>query len=131
MKFLIDMNLSPSWVRFFASNGIDAIHWSTVGAPGAEDTVLLSWAKKEGRVLFTHDMDFAALIALAGLDGPSVLQVRTQDVLPDDIGNKVLVVLRDHAVALEEGAIVTVVEHVSRVRILPIRRRPNAGGRPG
>jgi predicted nuclease of predicted toxin-antitoxin system len=83
MKFLIDMNLSPSWVRFFASNGIDAIHWSTVGAPGAEDTVLLSWAKKEGRALFTHDMDFAALIALAGLDGPSVLQVRTQDVLPD------------------------------------------------
>jgi len=124
MKLLVDMNLSPSWVGFFAANRIDAVHWMTVGAANADDATLLQWARDAGRVVFTHDMDFAALIALAGLEGPSVLQVRTQDVLPEDIGSKVLVVLRDHADALDQGAIVSVVEHLSRVRVLPILRRP-------
>jgi len=26
MKFLVEMNLSPSWVQFFAENGIAAVH---------------------------------------------------------------------------------------------------------
>jgi len=37
MKILIDMNLSPSWVEFFKSAGVDAVHWSTIGNPKAED----------------------------------------------------------------------------------------------
>jgi predicted nuclease of predicted toxin-antitoxin system len=32
-RLLIDMNLSPDWVEFFGSHGVDAIHWSAVGTP--------------------------------------------------------------------------------------------------
>ena len=32
MKLLIDMNLSPTWVTAFAEAGIEAVHWSSVGA---------------------------------------------------------------------------------------------------
>jgi predicted nuclease of predicted toxin-antitoxin system len=32
MKILIDMNLSPDWVNYFAASGIEAIHWSRVGS---------------------------------------------------------------------------------------------------
>jgi len=131
MKVLVDMNLSPSWVGFLSANGFDAVHWSTVGNPGAEDSVLLAAAQKEGRLLFTHDMDFSALIAVAGMDGPSVLQVRTQDVLPEDIGKTVVAVLRQHAAAVEQGAIITVVESGARVRVLPILRRSKPGEPPG
>ncbi len=31
MKLLLDMNLSPAWVRFLEENGFEAVHWSTVG----------------------------------------------------------------------------------------------------
>ena len=31
MKLLIDMNLSPRWIRTLVDAGIDAEHWSTLG----------------------------------------------------------------------------------------------------
>jgi len=49
--------------------------------------------------------------------------VRAQGVLPEDVGDKVLLVLRDHGDALDRGAIITVLDHASRVRVLPILRR--------
>ena len=54
--------------------------------------------------------------------GPSVLQIRAQDVLPDTLGAGVVRVLQQHGAALDEGAIVSVDELTSRVRVLPIRR---------
>ena len=37
MKILIDMNLCPSWVEFFQTVGQEAVHWSSLGNPKAED----------------------------------------------------------------------------------------------
>jgi predicted nuclease of predicted toxin-antitoxin system len=37
MKILIDMNLSPNWVKTFAAENIESVHWSTVGNPRADD----------------------------------------------------------------------------------------------
>jgi len=122
MRVVIDMNLSPSWVGFFSANGVESVHWSNVGSWTAEDSVLLSWARDNGYVVFTHDLDFSTLIALAGSAGPSIVQVRTQDVMPSDIGSVIMVVLREHSEAIERGAIITVVEHASRIRVLPIVR---------
>ncbi len=39
MKVVLDMNLPPSWVAFLADHGIDAVHWSSVGDPRAQDSV--------------------------------------------------------------------------------------------
>ena len=82
----------------------------------------MAWARDRSHIVFTNDLDFSALIATAGAGGPSVLQVRSQDVLPEAIGSDVLRVLREHQQALESGAIVTVDEVASRVRILPVRQ---------
>jgi predicted nuclease of predicted toxin-antitoxin system len=122
MKILVDMNLSPDWVRFLAAHGIEAVHWSQVGNPRATDEEITGWARDHGCIVFTHDLDFAALVATTSADGPSVLQMRTQDVLPDTAGKDILDLLRDHRGALEQGAIVTMDKVISRVRILPIRR---------
>jgi len=122
MKILIDMNLSPSWVGFLTSKGHDAVHWSMVGVHTAPDVEVMSHARREGCVVFTHDLDFSALLAIAGTVGPSVLQVRTQRVLPDDIGDRVADVLDTYDDALARGAIVTIDDVASRVRILPIAR---------
>jgi predicted nuclease of predicted toxin-antitoxin system len=122
MKFLLDMNLSPTWVRFLEENGFEAVHWSTTGEPSATDAVIMAWARDRGFVVVTHGLDFSALLASTEALGPSVIQVRTQDVLPDAVGSDVVRVLREHRAALDEGAIVSIDELASRVRVLPIRR---------
>jgi hypothetical protein len=43
--------------------------------------------------------------------------------MPVDIGPLILQVLREYTEAIERGAIVTVVQPASRVRVLPIERR--------
>lgn len=122
MKFVIDMNLSPDWVAVLQRHGWQAIHWSSVGNPLATDPEIMSWANARGYVVFTHDLGFGALLTATDAQGPSVIQVRTQDVTPQHLEPLLVAALRDHGVTLEEGAMVTVDEARSRVRILPIKR---------
>ncbi len=117
------MNLSPTWARFLEENGFEAVHWSTTGEPTATDAVIMAWARDRGFVVVTHDLDFSAILASTEAIGRSVIQVRTQDVLPDAVGSDVVRVLRDHRAALDQGAIVSIDELASRVRVLPVRRR--------
>jgi predicted nuclease of predicted toxin-antitoxin system len=122
VKILVDMNLAPAWAAFLTTHGYPALHWSTIGAPGAPDTELMGWAREHGHVVFTNDLDFGALIALTSATGPSVVQVRTLDVLPATLGARVVVLLRSYSRDLDAGAIVTLDGDTSRVRVLPIRR---------
>ncbi|MGO9833462.1 MAG: DUF5615 family PIN-like protein, partial [Polyangiaceae bacterium] len=62
--------------------------------------------REHGYVVFTHDLDFGTLLALTRARGPSVVQVRTQNVLPVAIGNLVVRVLTEHGASLEAGALV-------------------------
>jgi len=82
MKLLIDMNLSPLWVDTLTQHGWEAVHWSTVGDPHATDPTIMGWARERQYVVFTHDLDFGTLLALTHAQGPSVIQVRTQNVMP-------------------------------------------------
>ena len=63
MKILIDMNLSPAWVSVLEEAGHTASHWSTIGSLNAPDREVLLWAKANGYLLFTHDLDFGAILA--------------------------------------------------------------------
>jgi predicted nuclease of predicted toxin-antitoxin system len=123
MKLLLDMNLSPGWVRFLAESGFEAVHWSTIGEPNATDSAIMAWARDRGFVVITHDLNFSSILASTESVGPSVVQVRTQDVLPDTIGGDVVRVLREHRAALDEGAVVSIDALTSRVRVLPVRKR--------
>jgi len=88
MKILIDMNLSPDWVKVLEHAGWEAVHWSTVGDMRAPDDIIMSWARENGYIVFTHDLDFGVLLALTRAESPSVIQVRTQDVFPDVLGDR-------------------------------------------
>lgn len=124
VKLLLDMNLSPDWVPYLASAGFTAVHWSSVGPPNAPDVELMSWARASAFVVFTNDLDFSALLAMTRGTGPSVLQIRLQDLLPDGAGAVVLHVLRQHEAMLDAGAIVTLTDNGTRVRVLPLRSEP-------
>lgn len=120
MRILIDMNLSPEWVEVFDDGGFEATHWSSVGAGDASDRTLMEWAQHRDYVVFTHDLDFSALLAATQARGPSVIQLRTDDVLPDQRSGVVLRALRQFASELDEGAVISVDLDRSRVRYLPL-----------
>lgn len=121
MRVLIDMNLSPHWVQFLSVHDIDSDHWSKLGSADASDSTVLQYAAANGYVLFTHDLDFGAILAASGDRAPSVVQLRTDDVLPESCGAAVVSVLRQHAQILSEGALVTIDATRKRVRLLPLQ----------
>jgi predicted nuclease of predicted toxin-antitoxin system len=120
IRLLIDMNLSPEWVTELSRHGYVAVHWSTVGDPRAIDIRIMAWARTNGYVVFTHDLDFGTLLALTHADGPSVVQVRGQNVLPEHMGLLIVAALRQYEAALVGGALIVVEEKKSRVRVLPL-----------
>jgi predicted nuclease of predicted toxin-antitoxin system len=82
----------------------------------------MKWALSERRVVLTHDLDFSAILAATQATGPSVDQVRAQDVRPRSLGPRLIVWLRQYTNELEAGAIVVIDEARSRVRLLLIRK---------
>ncbi len=120
MRLLIDMNLSHRLCPMLADRGYEARHWSEVGDPRAADQELLAWAKREGCVLVTHDLDFGAILAATGFDSPSVVQIRRRDILPESLIAVLAHTLFQYRKELENGALIVVDEIKSRVRILPL-----------
>jgi len=120
IQILVDMNLSPHWIDELAALGFPSIHWSAVGDPKATDREIMDWARSNGYVVFTHDLDFGTMLALTHANGPSVVQIRGQDILPKSMAPVVLAALEQYESDLTTGALVVVEELKSRVRILPI-----------
>jgi predicted nuclease of predicted toxin-antitoxin system len=120
MKILVDMNLSPSWVSVLQGGGHEAVHWSHVGPMNAPDKEIMDYATKHGYVVFAHDLDFGAILATTRADGPSVVQLRIQNIHRDHLASLALSVFSSFEQHLESGALISVDESQQRVRILPI-----------
>lgn len=78
MKILLDMNLSPDLIDRFSAYNIEAEHWISVGQPTAKDSEIMKFARESGYIVFTHDLDFGAILAATQAEAPSVIQARTQ-----------------------------------------------------
>jgi predicted nuclease of predicted toxin-antitoxin system len=114
-RLLVDMNLSCEWIPLLRAAGHEAVHWSEVGDPRAPDVLLMQWASVRGYAVLTHDLDFGTMLALSGADGPSVVQVRSLNVLPETIGSLVLLVLSRYAREIEQGALVVADERLQEL----------------
>lgn len=123
MKILVDMNLSPRWAAEFRSRGIEAVHWSQIGAANATDEEVLTWCAVHAHLLFTHDLDFGDILAASGKDKPSVMQLRTEEVVPEAMLQRVTSALEQLQAELSQGALVTIEPGRHRIRLLPLTRR--------
>jgi predicted nuclease of predicted toxin-antitoxin system len=123
MKLLVDMNLSPRWIGFLVDAGIEATHWSTIGAHNAPDSTIMAFAAMNDYVVLTHDLDFSAILAATQGEKPSVVQIRAEDVSPDVIGRQVAIALRQMTTELEDGALLTVDPNRTRLRVLPLQTK--------
>ncbi len=121
MKIVVDMNLTPFWVPFLEANGLFALHWSTVGAITAPDEEIMAWAKSNGYIIFTNDLDFSRMLAFSGDTYPSVLQIRTASTFPRLVGDLTVNVLRQFEAELTAGSLVSFNERPAKVRALPLR----------
>ena len=81
---------------------------------------IMEWAKSNGHLIFTHDLDFGAILAANRSNAPSVIQIRIQDVSPAYLRDLVIATLNECKQQLEQGALISVDEKKSRARILPL-----------
>lgn len=123
MKILLDMNASPEWAEPIQQAGFDCFHWSEIGDPTAADEFIFQWAAQNEFVIYTHDLDFGAILAATNARFPSVIQIRTQNLFPDDAESvaRIINYLHEFLKLLAAGALVSIDEANARIRILPIR----------
>jgi predicted nuclease of predicted toxin-antitoxin system len=122
MKLLIDMNLSPRWVDFLQLHAITAVHWSLIGDKAASDREIVAYAQVHGFIVVTNDLDFGHILAATGVSGPSVVQIRSDDLRPETVGKPVLAALLQMRQELADGALITIDPKRTRLRLLPLRR---------
>ena len=70
--------------------------------------------------MFTHDLDFSTILANTKSAKPSVIQIRTQNIIPEIWGNNFLSILKENHSLIEKGAILIIEEYSHRIRILPL-----------
>jgi predicted nuclease of predicted toxin-antitoxin system len=122
MRLLIDMNLTPRWVPFLRNAGNEAVHWSSVGPVGAKDSQICDYAREDGLVILTNDLDFPQILAHTRGTAPSVVLLRGEPLVPEARGSALLGALHDCAAELNHGAIVTLDwSDKPRARVLPLR----------
>lgn len=120
MRFLADMGISPHSVAFLQSLGHDAAHLHAQELDRMEDSAILDKARKEKRILLTHDLDFGELIAASAARLPSVVVFRLRNMHPQRVNGYLESIIALHRDLLERGAIISVTEGQIRVRALPI-----------
>jgi len=120
MKILVDMNLSPAWVKFLSEEGYQSVHWSAIGSGAETDSELMRWAAENGHVVLTADLDFGAILAASKRRQPSIVQIRSDLLAPHAIGHAVILALRQARQNLVEGALISVDAARARLRILPL-----------
>ena len=64
----------------------------------------MAFARTNGYVVLTHDLDFGAILAATRGDKPSVVQIRTDDVSPEAIGATVVRALEQLRLDIEDGS---------------------------
>ena len=120
MKIIVDMCLSPKWAEALNAAGIEARHWSSLGAGNAPDSSIFDFARQDGSVILTADLDFGTLLAGARSGKPSVIQLRLPRISLEKAWEPTLRALTQFRAEIEAGALVSIDAVTARVRILPL-----------
>lgn len=121
MKIVLDMNIPRGWVEFLNNAGYEAIHWREIGNIRAKDTEIMEWARQNGAIVFTHDLDFGSILYSTNATAPSVIQLRMASIVPSVAGKVVLQALNSVRTKLQDGVLVTIDPKRHRIRLLPLQ----------
>jgi predicted nuclease of predicted toxin-antitoxin system len=119
MKIIVDVNLAVRWANMLSSRGIETVHWTAIGAANAQDIEIMTYARKNGCSVFTNDLDFSAILVSTHAASPSVIQIRAEDTRPEAHLDRVAEILIKYSTAIDQGTIITIDPHKTRMHILP------------
>ena len=120
LKFIADIHISPLTVKELQKKGYDIIRVTDKLHATSLDKEIIQLAYQEKAVIITQDLDFSAIIAQSGLNGPSVISLRVANAKPDIITRILISVLPLIETELCEGAIVSIDEKEYRIKKLPV-----------
>jgi predicted nuclease of predicted toxin-antitoxin system len=84
-------------------------------------------AEKEGYTIFTHDLDFGAILSATNATSPSVIQLRDEDIFPCKENIDLFVgVMNQLRQEWEYGCIITINKQKAKVRLLPIYKHESS-----
>jgi predicted nuclease of predicted toxin-antitoxin system len=122
LKFIVDMNLSPLTVSQLKEKGWEITRVSEVMDARTDDIDILNYARGHDRIVITHDLDFSKLLAINGLDSPSVINLRLENLHPHLVTQRIIEVVSQLEDELKKGIVVSVDDISARFRYLPIMR---------
>lgn len=110
-----------SFAEILNELGHEAVHVFDVGLNETDDAIILEYARKNGQIIITFDLDFSRLVAIGNLRLPSVITFRTDTMTPALFRQVMVRHLEELQEALTVGAMVTITNRNIRVKRLPVR----------
>ncbi len=120
MKFLLNMNTPRALGVKLIAQAHACRHVGDIGMARASDTEIVQVAKANAETVITHDLDYGNLLAFSGEASPSVIIFRMRNNHPNNLYTRMMLVWREIAQPLEQGAIVVLEDATLRIRRLPI-----------
>ena len=122
MKFLLDMGISPETGLYLTRLGHDAVHLIDEGMDRASDAQIMVKALNEERIILTHDLDFARMLAFSRERLPSVVTFRLTNMRPENVNQFCKTIIDRFSDVMTKGAILSVGDKKIRSHLLPILR---------
>ena len=91
IRFHLDENVNPVVFTALQRYGIDVTNTAQAGLLGSNDSSQLAYAKRENRVIVTHDDDFLRLAAL-DKDHPGIAYCHLQARTPSELIRSLLLI---------------------------------------
>ncbi|MBD2234453.1 DUF5615 family PIN-like protein [Phormidium tenue] len=121
LRFIADVHVSPLTVTALKLQGYDIVRSTDLLPATAADAEILEFARVDGRIVVTQDLDFSMLVALSKQSQPSLITLRLSSAKPEVVTQKLLEVLPTLQSELTEGVAVTISDDTVRIRKLPMR----------
>ena len=119
LKLLLDANISPKTRRYlekkFDFNVIDLI---TENKYGMTDEQVIKFAKKEGRVIITFDLDFGEIYYFSESGKVGIIVLRLGDQTVESVNRVLDKFFQEEAGSINLGKSLVVIDE-SKIRIVP------------
>ena len=123
MRFLLDQNVAYRCVALLAEGGDEVEHVRDLEMSLASDADIVAAAVERGAIVVTCDKGFHGALARSRRRSPSVIYIRDQGLDAAATAETVRRVVARHAAELTQGAAITIVRGLERVRLLPLGKQ--------
>jgi predicted nuclease of predicted toxin-antitoxin system len=120
IRILLDQCVPRSAATILRNGGWDVVHTGEIGLSRAMDAYILEYATNENRIIVTLDADFHSILAVEGLDKPSVIRIRLEGLKSREMATLLQKIWPKIQPEVDAGAMVAVTEKSIRIKSLPI-----------